>query len=72
MNGPIILRFAASAPETVRLMSTAHRRNDPSKRHLLESSMNEVDERVSGHYGWPGLMDAIENEFVATASSRRT
>ena len=25
--------------------------------------MNEVDERVSGHYGWPGLMDAIENEI---------
>lgn len=25
--------------------------------------MSEVDERVSGHYGWPGLMDAIENEI---------
>ena len=25
--------------------------------------MNEVDERVSGHYGWPGLMDAIEHEI---------
>jgi len=25
--------------------------------------MNEVDERISGHYGWPGLMDAIENEL---------
>lgn len=25
--------------------------------------MNEVDERVSGHYGWPGLMEAIENEI---------
>jgi len=25
--------------------------------------MNEVDQRVSGHYGWPGLMDAIENEI---------
>ena len=25
--------------------------------------MNEVDERVSDHYGWPGLMDAIENEI---------
>jgi ubiquinone/menaquinone biosynthesis C-methylase UbiE len=25
--------------------------------------MNEVDERISGHYGWPGLMDAIEKEL---------
>ena len=25
--------------------------------------MNDVDERVSSHYGWPGLMDAIENEI---------
>ena len=25
--------------------------------------MNYVDERVSSHYGWPGLMDAIENEI---------
>jgi SAM-dependent methyltransferase len=25
--------------------------------------MNEVDERVSGHYGWPGLMEAIEKEI---------
>ena len=25
--------------------------------------MNEVDERISGHYGWPGLMDAIEHEI---------
>ena len=25
--------------------------------------MNEVDERVSDHYGWPGLMDAIEKEI---------
>jgi len=25
--------------------------------------MNKVDERVSGHYGWPGLMGAIENEI---------
>jgi len=25
--------------------------------------MSDVDERVSGHYGWPGLMAAIENEI---------
>jgi len=25
--------------------------------------MNKVDDRVSGHYGWPGLVDAIENEI---------
>ena len=25
--------------------------------------MNEVDERISGHYGWPGLMEAIEHEI---------
>ena len=25
--------------------------------------MNEVDERVSDHYGWPGLMEAIETEI---------
>lgn len=25
--------------------------------------MNDVDERVSSHYGWPGLMEAIENEI---------
>ena len=25
--------------------------------------MSDVDERVSGHYGWPGLMDAIETEI---------
>ena len=25
--------------------------------------MNDVDERVSGHYGWPGLMEAIESEI---------
>jgi SAM-dependent methyltransferase len=27
--------------------------------------MNEVDERVSSHYGWPGLMEAIEREIRA-------
>lgn len=25
--------------------------------------MNDVDVRVTGHYGWPGLMEAIENEI---------
>lgn len=25
--------------------------------------MNEVDERVSGHYGWPGLLEAIGHEI---------
>lgn len=25
--------------------------------------MSDIDERVSSHYGWPGLMEAIENEI---------
>jgi SAM-dependent methyltransferase len=61
----VILRFGW--PGTgFRLMSDVRQHvvgTNCSKHHLLESRMNEVDERVSGHYGWPGLMDAIEHEI---------